>query len=129
MGDDGQVGRGNRVNCLITPARPMSLEAAAGKNPVGHIGKIYNLLAREVAQMLCAALPELREAQVYLLGTIGAPLEVPGLAMVEVAPRGSLTPAPRRKVADLAAAQIAAVGRLTGAAGRWRARGVLMVRQ
>jgi S-adenosylmethionine synthetase len=91
----------------------MSLEAAAGKNPVGHIGKIYNLLAREVAQMLCAALPELREAQVYLLGTIGAPLEVPGLAMVEVAPRGSLTPAPRRKVADLAAAQISSVGRLT----------------
>jgi hypothetical protein len=33
--------------------------------------------------------------------------------MVEVAPRGSLTPALRRKVADLAAAQIAAVGRLT----------------
>ncbi|HEY5898896.1 MAG TPA: methionine adenosyltransferase, partial [Burkholderiales bacterium] len=30
MGDDGQVGRGNRVNGLITPGRPMSLEAAAG---------------------------------------------------------------------------------------------------
>ena len=28
-GDDGQVGRGNRVNGLITPWRPMSLEAAA----------------------------------------------------------------------------------------------------
>jgi S-adenosylmethionine synthetase len=33
-GDDGQVGRGNRVNSLITPGRPMSLEAATGKNPV-----------------------------------------------------------------------------------------------
>jgi S-adenosylmethionine synthetase len=32
-GDDGQVGRGNRVNGLITPGRPMSLEAAAGKRP------------------------------------------------------------------------------------------------
>ncbi len=34
MGDCGQVGRGNRVNGLITPGRCMSLEAAAGKNPV-----------------------------------------------------------------------------------------------
>jgi len=41
-GDDGQVGRGNRFNGLITPQRPMSLEADAGKNPVNHIGKIYN---------------------------------------------------------------------------------------
>jgi len=30
-GDDGQVGRGNRANGLITPYRPMSLEAVAGK--------------------------------------------------------------------------------------------------
>ena len=37
-GDDGQVGRGNRVNGLITPYRPMMLEAAAGKNPVPHVG-------------------------------------------------------------------------------------------
>ena len=40
MGDDGQVGRGNRINGLITSSRPMSLEAAAGKNPVSHVGKI-----------------------------------------------------------------------------------------
>ena len=45
MGDDGQVGRGNRVNGLITPGREMSLEAAAGKNPTAHVGKIYNVLA------------------------------------------------------------------------------------
>jgi len=31
MGDCGQVGRGNRVNGLITPGRCMSLEAAASK--------------------------------------------------------------------------------------------------
>ena len=43
-GDDGSVGRGNRANGLITPCRPMSLEATAGKNPVNHVGKIYNLL-------------------------------------------------------------------------------------
>jgi S-adenosylmethionine synthetase len=39
QGDDGQVGRGNRVNGLITPYRPMTLEAAAGKNPAGSRNK------------------------------------------------------------------------------------------
>jgi len=48
-GDDGQVGRGNRANGLITPHRPMSLEAVAGKNPVTHVGKLYNLLASRIA--------------------------------------------------------------------------------
>ena len=49
-GDDGSVGRGNRANGLITPCRPMSLEASAGKNPVNHVGKIYNLLGILIAQ-------------------------------------------------------------------------------
>jgi S-adenosylmethionine synthetase len=53
-GDDGEVGRGNRVNGLITPYRPMSLEAAAGKNPVTHTGKLYNLLADRMAHARCA---------------------------------------------------------------------------
>ena len=48
-GDDGATGRGNRVNGLITPMRPMSMEAAAGKNPVSHVGKIYNVMARLAA--------------------------------------------------------------------------------
>jgi len=56
-GDDGQVGRGNRINGLITPCRPMSLEAAAGKNPVSHVGKIYNVVAHQIAEAL-AATPE-----------------------------------------------------------------------
>jgi S-adenosylmethionine synthetase len=51
-GDDGQVGRGNRVNGLITPCRRMSLEATAGKNPVTHVGKIYNVLANDLSQAL-----------------------------------------------------------------------------
>lgn len=51
-GDDGQVGRGNRLNGLITPCRPMSLEAAAGKNPVSHVGKLYNILAHKICTVL-----------------------------------------------------------------------------
>jgi len=29
---------------LITPYRPMNMEATAGKNPVTHVGKLYNIL-------------------------------------------------------------------------------------
>ena len=81
-GDDGQVGRGNRVNGLITPYRPMSLEAAAGKNPVSHTGKIYNLLAERVARALTAEIPGVEEAYVRLLSRIGAPISEPALVDV-----------------------------------------------
>ena len=81
-GDDGQVGRGNRVNGLITPYRPMSLEAAAGKNPVSHTGKLYNLLAARIAQRLAAELAGVDEAYCYLLSRIGSPIDAPRLADV-----------------------------------------------
>ncbi|MEK6582678.1 MAG: methionine adenosyltransferase, partial [Nitrospirota bacterium] len=45
--DSGQVGRGNRVNGLISLNRPLGTEAAAGKNPVSHVGKIYNVLSHK----------------------------------------------------------------------------------
>lgn len=48
--DSGQVGRGNRVNGLISVNRPLGTEAAAGKNPVSHVGKIYNLLAHKISK-------------------------------------------------------------------------------
>lgn len=84
MGDDGQVGRGNRVNGLITPARPMSLEAAAGKNPYAHVGKIYNVLAHRIARRICEQVPEVREATVRLLSTVGRPVDEPQMAAVEI---------------------------------------------
>ncbi|HID06228.1 MAG TPA: hypothetical protein EYP10_03680, partial [Armatimonadetes bacterium] len=60
-GDDGQVGRGNRVNGLITPYRPMSLEASAGKNPVSHVGKVYQVMAQLIANRLVESMPQLRQ--------------------------------------------------------------------
>jgi len=77
QGDDGQVGRGNRANGLITPMRPMTLEAAAGKNPVSHAGKIYQIYARLMVDRICANLPEVRAAVCVLLSCIGAPINVP----------------------------------------------------
>jgi S-adenosylmethionine synthetase len=78
-GDDGQVGRGNRVNRLITPSRTMSLEAAAGKNPVSHVGKLYNVLSLEMARALVAEMPDLRGVEVQLLSAIGRPVNSPQL--------------------------------------------------
>jgi len=76
MGDDGQVGRGNRANGLITPCRPMSLEAVAGKNPVSHVGKIYNLKAQEIANKISQQF-DVKEVQVQLLSRIGKPINEP----------------------------------------------------
>jgi S-adenosylmethionine synthetase len=76
-GDDGQVGRGNRANGLITPYRPMSLEAVAGKNPVTHVGKLYNLMATRIAHAVVDALPGVSEAHCYLLSQIGKPIDAP----------------------------------------------------
>jgi S-adenosylmethionine synthetase len=76
-GDDGQVGRGNRVNRLITPLRTMSLEAAAGKNPVSHVGKLYNVSSLEIARSLVTSVPDLREVGVQLLSAIGQPVNQP----------------------------------------------------
>jgi S-adenosylmethionine synthetase len=83
-GDDGATGRGNRVNGLITPMRPMSLEAAAGKNPVNHIGKIYNVVATELARLIYTKVPNVREVYVRLLGQIGRPIDDPLIADVSL---------------------------------------------
>ena len=66
MGDDGSVGRGNRCNGLITPNRPMSMEATSGKNPINHIGKIYNLLSTQIAQECVTKVDGIEEMYVRL---------------------------------------------------------------
>ncbi len=86
-GDDGSVGRGNRVNGLITPYRPMSMEASAGKNPVTHVGKLYNLLAFKIAEdVVNEAGGDVREAHVRIVSQIGKPIDEPQVASVQVIP-------------------------------------------
>jgi S-adenosylmethionine synthetase len=89
-GDDGQVGRGNRINGLITPYRPMTLEAVAGKNPVTHVGKIYSVLAREIAETLVAKEPDIIAAQCLLVSQIGAPIKEPMLLHIKLATRDGI---------------------------------------
>ena len=82
MGDDGSVGRGNRANGLITPYRPMSMEATAGKNPVNHVGKIYNLLAKEIARDIVKEGAE--QVYVRLMSQIGKPIDQPLCADIQL---------------------------------------------
>ncbi|WP_138797654.1 methionine adenosyltransferase [Halostella sp. PRR32] len=84
QGDDGSVGRGNRANGLITPNRSMSMEATSGKNPVNHIGKIYNLLSTDIAESVVAEVDGIRDLRVRLLSQIGRPIDRPHVADAQV---------------------------------------------
>lgn len=90
-GDDGEVGRGNRVNGLITPCRPMSLEAAAGKNPVSHVGKLYNVLAGQISEILVQKLPQIERAECLLVSRIGDPVSQPALVQIKLASRDGVS--------------------------------------
>lgn len=84
-GDDGSVGRGNRVSGLITPNRPMSMEAAAGKNPVTHVGKLYNLLSMKIAEdIIKEGKGDIREVHVKILSQIGTPINDPRAANAQL---------------------------------------------
>ena len=77
MGDDGSVGRGNRCNGLITPYRPMSMEATSGKNPITHIGKIYNVMSKLIAEDVAKKVSPEVEVRGRILSQIGKPVSEP----------------------------------------------------
>ena len=88
-GDDGSVGRGNRVNGLITANRPASMEAAAGKNPVTHVGKLYNLASTRIAQDIVDHCASIEEAYIRILSQIGKSITDPQVVSVGlVSPTG-----------------------------------------
>jgi S-adenosylmethionine synthetase len=82
-GDDGQVGRGNRITGLITPNRPMTLEAAAGKNPSAHTGKVYSVLAQIIASDIYRKL-KVEEVNVRILSQIGKSIDKPAVCSIQV---------------------------------------------
>ncbi len=84
-GDDGSVGRGNRVNGIITPYRPMSMEAAAGKNPVTHVGKLYNVLSNQIADKVVKEEGgDIKEVLVRIVSQIGRPVDEPHVASLQL---------------------------------------------
>lgn len=113
-GDDGSVGRGNRVNGLITPFRRMTLEAAAGKNPVNHVGKIYSVAANEIAKDIVSIYPQIEECNVYIVSQIGRKISDPKHLNIEVAPEGGASPDPiKNKIFDIADSALENLGYLT----------------
>jgi len=112
-GDDGATGRGNRANGLITPMRPMSLEATAGKNPVSHVGKIYNVLARIIAERIYEQVKGVREVYVSLLSQIGRPINDPLVADIKIVPSDRLSDDARNEAARIAEEELDKVSRVT----------------
>jgi len=82
VGDSGEVGRGNRVNGVIALNRPAGSEAAPGKNMVSHVGKIYNLLAFDIANKIYEKIG--KHNYVWLLSQIGRPINKPLIISIEV---------------------------------------------
>jgi S-adenosylmethionine synthetase len=83
-GDDGEAGRGNRANGLITPYRPMTLESAAGKNPVSHVGKLYQYVAQDIAEALVTGIDAAQAAECCLVSRIGHPVDDPQIVDVRL---------------------------------------------
>lgn len=83
--DGGEVGRGNRVNGVIALHRPMGTEAAAGKNPVSHVGKIYSVFSHQLAGKIHSTVPGIEEVSVWLCSQIGQPLDEPWILSVDLA--------------------------------------------
>jgi S-adenosylmethionine synthetase len=94
MGDDGQVGRGNRYNQIITPGRPMSIEAVAGKN-ARHPGRSYQVAAFSIAKDLVKK-TKIKSAEVKLVTNIGAPLDEPKAVSLKI--DGKLSKAAAEKI-------------------------------
>jgi len=83
-GDSGQVGRGNNVIGVIPLNRPVSSEAAAGKNPVSHVGKIYNVLSYRIAEQVSERVNGVKESYIWLLSNIGQPINEPKVVSAQV---------------------------------------------
>lgn len=101
-GDDGETGRGNRSSGLITPYRVMTMEAAAGKNPVTHVGKLYQLMATDLSRRIVSEIADITAAECVLVSQIGRPVCDPFLADVAVDDHAA-RPATRGQIERLAA--------------------------
>ncbi|MEM3836142.1 methionine adenosyltransferase [Pyrobaculum sp.] len=112
-GDDGMTGRGNRANGLITPMRSMSLEAAAGKNPVSHVGKIYNVVAQRIADRVYKEVKNIIEVYVEIVSQIGKPINEPKILNVEVIKEGALTGDTRNEIEAIAREELQRITKVT----------------
>ena len=69
---------------VIPLNRHVGSEAAAGKNPVSHVGKIYNFLTHKIADEIYKEVDGLSEVYVWLVSQIGKPIDQPAIAAARV---------------------------------------------
>lgn len=94
-GDEGVVGRGNRANGVISMLRPWSAEGVSGKNPVYHVGKLYNLAAQRAAEQLHAETGQ--TVAVALVSQSGRDLDDPWQVIVQTSGEEPIEDAVARK--------------------------------
>jgi S-adenosylmethionine synthetase len=99
--DCGQVGRGNRANGVISLNRPQASEAAAGKNPVSHVGKIYNLLSYRIADEIYTNVSGIKEVYVWLLSQIGRRIDHPKMAAAQMIMENGNVDSVRKEVQEI----------------------------
>lgn len=113
-GDSGQIGRGNKVNGVIALNRPMGTEAAAGKNPVSHVGKIYTVMTHQVAARIYQEVRGVREVYVWMLSQIGSPIDQPKVAAAQlILEKRARQSAATRKVREILERELAGISALT----------------
>lgn len=79
-GDEGVVGRGNRMGGLISSCRSYSMEGLAGKNPAYHAGKLYSAAAWDIANRIWNDLYV--PCEVFVASQIDRPLDDPWMVVV-----------------------------------------------
>jgi len=99
--DSGQVGRGNMASRVISPSRPAGSEATAGKNPVSHIGKIYNALSFKIANEIHAKVSGLDEVCVWMYNVIGSPVNEPRAVIVQPTIVGQLQNVEKNQINEI----------------------------
>ena len=110
--DSGEVGRGNRVNGVIALNRPMGTEAAAGKNPVSHVGKIYNILTHKIANEIYRQVPGIKEVYIWLCSQIGVTIDQPKIAYAQlILEPGIPFNSKSKKVEDVIDGELANIGK------------------
>jgi S-adenosylmethionine synthetase len=108
-GDEGLVGRGNRPNGVIAVTKPYSIEGACGKNPVYHVGKVYNVAAQNIAEEISNKVNVYVE--VFLVSQSGRSLIDPWVTVVGV--NKKITPEEREEMEKIVKQNLQEIPKIT----------------
>jgi S-adenosylmethionine synthetase len=93
----------------------MTLEAVAGKNPITHTGKLYNVLADRIAGRVARGVGGVRGASCLVASRIGAPIDDPGVVHVRLIAPDGVPRGAGSAVADAVALELQALPEMTKA--------------